>query len=855
VRKLVIRGLLSRKLRSVLTSLAIVLGVAMISGTFVLTDQISGAFDNIFQAANKGTDAVVKPNPAFGSETDSVVPLYVPETLLARVKQVPGARAADGELTESGYLVVAGKLVKPSGGAPPILASESPDFRVSKLVAGRFPRDTAASGQLPDLALDQRLSDRKHVKVGQIVQVATSTGLHDARVSGIIKFPASTGGATIMSTSLPTIQSWFGEKGKLSEIRVAAQPGVSQEQLADRVRAAVGSPRVEVKTGVKDATDQAGDVNDAIGSFLTPALLAFGVIAVFVGAFIIFNTFSITVAQRLREFAMLRTLGASRRQVLKSVTAEALVIGVMSSLIGLGCGYLVAAGIGALFDAVGFGLPTNSPTLAVRTVVLALVVGIGVTLLASLGPARRAMKIPPIAALREGAVLPRGRFARYSPVFAVLLALVGLGLILQGFSGSGSVSQRLLGMGIGALLVFVAVAMLARYVVRPVTRILGWPLGLAGATGHLARENAMRNPARTARTAAALMIGLGLVVFVAVFAQGIKDGFRSAVTGSLKGNVVMQSSTFLPMPRAVVGEVRSDPGIALVSPITSDDVRLNGHGTKQMSEVDPSNFARVWKTKWVDGSDAVYGQLGRTGAIVDNELAKSRKLKVGSSFHLETRSGGSGTYVIRGIYNGDNSTLTGFIVAPAGFERISTNRDPSIVLGETARGTDADKVVARVAKSLEKSYPIVEIKTSDQFVRSQLDQLNPIIYLLYALLSMSVIISLFGIVNSLVLSIYERTREIGMLRAIGLSRRQTRRMVRYESVITSLIGGILGTIVGLFFGWVMAKGLESQGIQFSVPVVQLVVFLVVAAIAGILAAILPARRASRVKVLEALAYE
>jgi putative ABC transport system permease protein len=854
--RLVVRGLLTRKLRSVLTSIAIVLGVAMISGTFVLTDQISGAFDSLFQAANKGTDAVVKPNPAFGSETNQLVPLYVPESLLQRVKRVPGVRAADGELNENGYLVVNGKIVKPQGGAPAILASSSPDFRVSKLVAGHFPRESSSSSARPELALDQRLSDRKHVKVGQVVQIATATGLHPARVSAIIKFPASAGGATIMSAPLTAIQGWFGKQGQLSEIRVAAKPGVSQQELANRVRAAVGSPRIEVKTGVKDATDQAGDINNAIGSFLTPALLAFGVIALFVGAFIIFNTFSITVAQRLREFAMLRTLGASRRQVLRAVTAEALVIGLLSSVIGLACGYLVAIGIGALFSAVGFGLPTNSPTLAVRTVVLALIVGVGVTLVASIGPARRATKIPPIAALREGAVLPRGRFARYGPVLAVLLAAVGLLLIVQGFSGSGSVGQRLLGMGIGALLVFVAVAMLARFVVRPVTRVLGWPIEkLAGTTGRLARENAMRNPARTARTAAALMIGLGLVVFVSVFAQGLKDGFRAAVVGSLKSNVVMQSSTFLPMPAGAAQVAKADPGIALVSSIVSDDARLNGSGTHTIEQIDPGTFGKVWKLKWKQGSDATYRALDARGVLVADDLAKSHKLHIGSSFSLETPSGKQATYVMRGTYDANNSPLSGFLMAPAAFQKISTNRDPINVFAQTKSGTNPDAVVARIQKRLAKTYPIVEIKTSSQFVKSQLDSINPIIYLLYALLAMSVIISLFGIVNSLVLSIFERTREIGMLRAIGLSRRQTRRMVRYESVITSVIGGILGTAVGLFFGWVMAKGLQDQGIEFSVPVGQLIIFLVVSALAGVVSAILPARRASRIKVLEALSYE
>ncbi len=411
-------------------------------------------------------------------------------------------------------------------------------------------------------------------------------------------------------------------------------------------------------------------------------------------------------------------------------------------------------------------------------------------------------------------------------------------------------------MGIGALLVFVAVAMLARFVVRPVTRVLGWPIErIAGTTGRLARENAMRNPARTARTAAALMIGLGLIVFVAVFTQGLKDGFRATVVGSLRGNVVAQSSTFLPMPAGVTKVIAADKDMAVVSPLISDRARIVGGGTHSISSIDPTTFGKVWKLPWKQGSDATYAKLGRSGVIVDTDVARSAHLHLGSPVKLETRAGKRATYVVRGTYDGNNSPFTGFVMTPAGFGEISTNRDPINVLGQTASGKNPTDVVANVQKTLSKTYPIAEIKTRDQFVSSQLDALNPIIALLYALLAISVIISIFGIVNSLVLSIFERTREIGMLRAIGLSRRQTRRMVRYESVITSVIGGILGTIVGLFFGWVMAKGLENQGIQFSVPWLQLVIFLIVSALVGVLAAILPARRASRIKVLEALAYE
>jgi putative ABC transport system permease protein len=317
----------------------------------------------------------------------------------------------------------------------------------------------------------------------------------------------------------------------------------------------------------------------------------------------------------------------------------------------------------------------------------------------------------------------------------------------------------------------------------------------------------------------------------------------------------MQSSTFLPMPAGAAKVAKADPDIALISSIVSDDARLNGGGTHTIEQIDPQTFGRVWKLKWKQGSDATYSALNGRDVLVADDLAKSHKLHLGSAFSLDTRSGKKATYVLRGTYDANNSPLTGFLMAPAAFQKVSANRDPVNVFAQTKPGSNPETVVARIQKRLAQTYPIVEIKTNGQFVKAQLDSLNPIIYLLYALLAMSVIISLFGIVNSLVLSIFERTREIGMLRAIGLSRRQTRRMVRYESVITSVIGGILGTVVGLFFGWVMAKGLANQGIEFSVPVGQLIIFLVVSAIAGVLSAILPARRASRVKILEALSYE
>ena len=439
---LVIRGLLTRKLRSALTAIAIVLGVAMISGTFVLTDQISGAFDSIFQAANKGTDAVVKPNPVFGSDTDaSDVPLYVPESLVARVKKVPGVRAADGEITEIGVprrRRQAREADRWGSSDPRVRGPRLPSqqtrrgaLRVARQARNPISRSTRAS------------PDREHLKVGQLVQVATADraapgpylGDHQVpRVDWRCEHPGRVPGDHPGRGSASRV--------KLSEIRVAANPGISPG--GDRGPRACGR-RLPAGRGEDGCQGRDGPgrrrQRRRSDSFLTPALLAFGVIAVFVGAFIIFNTFSITVAQRLREFAMLRTLGASRRQVLRVVTAEALVIGLLSSIIGL-ARRLSRGGRHqrALQRSSASACRRTAPSLAVRTVVLALMVGVGVTLVASIGPARRATKIPPIAALREGAVLPRGRLARFAPVFAVVIVLVGVAADRAGVLGVG---QRL----------------------------------------------------------------------------------------------------------------------------------------------------------------------------------------------------------------------------------------------------------------------------------------------------------------------------------------------------------------------------------------------------------------------------
>ncbi len=682
------------------------------------------------------------------------------------------------------------------------------------------------------------------------------SGLKTLRIAGIYRWPAeaSLGGTIMVDAPLIDVQSWFGLDGRLTSVSVAAAPGVSPSVLRDRLRAALPAT-VDVKTGAQAAASQSSDASSSINSFLQPALLAFGGVAVFVGAFIIFNAFSITVAQRRREFAMLRALGASRRQVLATVAGEALTMGVAASLLGLVAGLGVAKAVNALFKALGADLPTGGLVLNPRTIIVALLVGVGVTLASALLPALRATRVPPVAALYEGAQLPSSRYRRLSTPAACGVALLGAAVLAAGMVSSAATSTRLLEMAGGAVLLFVAFAMLSRYLMRPLAALIGRPLqALAPTSGRLARENAARNPQRTAATAAALMIGLALVVFVAVFAQGLKTSFVDALAHSNRADVVVTDETSqLALPAKGVAAVRALPDVRTATGIASATLKVNGVVT-EVAAIEPARFGTVWHFAWIKGGhDALLHRLGPGQAIVEEQYAKGHGLKIGSTLTAVSQSGKTAKLTVIGEHR-DPMTMNGIVVSDAAFKRLGAQVDPVVFLAKAQPGVSATTLKGDVSRALS-GFPTQTVRTEadyDAFVRTQINQ---ILLMLYALLAMSVTISVFGIVNTLVLSVYERTREIGMLRAIGTSRRQMRRIVRYESIITSVIGGLLGTAVGVLFGYVITNRFGDQGLVFSVPYVQLLLFLVAAMMVGVIAAVLPARRAANLNVLEAVHYE
>ncbi len=574
-----------------------------------------------------------------------------------------------------------------------------------------------------------------------------------------------------------------------------------------------------------------------------------------VGAFVIFNTFNITVAQRMREFAMLRTIGAMRRQVLSAVLGEALVIGVISSLIGFGVGILLAKGLGALFRAAGASLPLASVRFTFWVITIPLLVGILVTLVAALPPALRATRVPPIAALREGAVIPPGAMARVWPYLGGLMLIGGALIVLLTFGSNAPATHKLAVLGLGSLAILLGAALLSKYAIKPLASTLGWPLRkIAPGPGGLARENAMRNPGRTAITAAALMIGVALVVFFTVMANGFKETFIGALQKSDTADLIVQSqSQGQSLPAGVLNATRGISGVQNAVPLGGGEVKINNGGTDTMTGVPPGQISQVYNFDWIDGSDAVLSQLHGNNVLIENQFKLSHHLSVGGTFFVTGIDHTRRKLTVIGIYK-DPVLFSGIILSQATYASLVDQPQVQVGLIKFAPGADPAQTQAAVEQALQ-PFPEAKVQTNAEFEQAFSDQLNKLLVFIYVLLVMVVLISLFAIVNTMALSVFERTREIGMLRAIGTTRRQLRRMIRYESVITAMIGGIFGIVIGIVIAWIVTQGLQSQGIVFALPWGQMIACLIVAAVAGAIAAAFPARRAGKLNILEALQYE
>jgi putative ABC transport system permease protein len=852
--RVALRGLLGRKLRAALTAFAIVIGVAMVSGTFVLTDTIKSAFGTVFTEAYKNADAVVTGKSAIGTGggggNGPEIP-SLPASLLTRVQALPGVDEAEGAIADQAQLVGRNGKVISNGGAPGLAFSHSPQgarFNPLSLTSGRYP--TTAG----EVAIDASTADKKHFKVGGDVGIIARGPVQHFRIVGTVKFASvsSLGGATMAIFTLPEAQRLFHKQGRYDQINVAAKSGTSPAQLLSQIKPLLG-PSAQVRTGAGQAAQATKDTSGFLNIF-QDFLLAFGGIALFVGSFVIANTLSITIAQRTRELATLRTLGATRRQVLSSVLVEAFVIGSIASVIGLFLGLLLAKGLNSLLVSFGIDLPQTGTVFKSRTIIVALLVGIIITMIAAMRPALRSTRVPPIAAAREGAMLPESRWARFGPYAAAATIIGAIALMLVGLLASGlATGLALLFVGVGAVALFIGVAMLAPKLVPPLVRVLGWPAArFGGAAGQLAEGNSARNPARTASTASALMIGLALVTLVAVLAAGLRSNFEGAVKKAFIANyAITAENNFSPIGLASENAVRNVSGVTVVSGVRAGTARAFGSNIN-LTAVDPS-VANVIKVDWKDGSQAVTGQLGMDGAFVAKDYAKSHHLVVGSPLRVETPTGRVLHLRLIGITNPPQggSPYGDVTISQQLFDSLFQNPQNLFTLVKIKDGvTDANTQRLTAALS---GFPDAKLQTRTQFINNQLSGLNTLLNLLYVLLSLSIIVSLFGIVNTLVLTVFERTRELGMLRAVGMSRRQVRRMIRHESVITALLGAAFGIPLGILLALMVGGAIGS--VAFTIPVGTLIIFVFAAIIAGLIAAIWPARRAGKLNVLEALSYE
>jgi putative ABC transport system permease protein len=850
-----LKGLWGRKLRTFLTALAIVLGVSMISGTYVLTDTITHAFDSIFTESYKNSDAVITGKVAFKNEESSTseTPAF-PATVLTQVRELPDVDGASGVVQDEAKLIDRSGDIISSGGAPALAFGIDPKedarFNALSLVEGAWP---AGGGQM---VIDQKTANKADYSTGDTIGVSTADGVRQFEITGVAKFAgvSSIGGATISVFDVPTAQELFHKAGKYDEVQVAAKDGVSPQKLASEIRPLLPAT-AQVRTSDAQVHEATQETNGGL-DILQKVLLAFAGIALFVGSFVIANTLSITVAQRVREFATLRTIGGSRRQVLRTVMLEALVIGVIASVVGLFLGLGLAKGLNAMFVALGVEFPSGGTVFATRTIVVSLVVGVIVTLLASLRPAIKATRVPPIAAVREGATLPASRFKRLGPIVSLVTLALGILLLVYGIFGSGlTTANRLLALAFGTLILFIGVALNAKRAVRPLASVLGWPgTRIGGTAGVLARENAMRNPSRTASTASALMIGLALITFVAILGAGLRTSFQDAVDKLFVADYAITAQNgFDPFSKEADSAVGVTPGVTAVSAIRSGDARVFGDEIF-VTAVDP-NMAKTIRVDWFKGDTSVPSKLGRDGAFVDKDYAKDHNLSVGSAVPLETPTGDVVKLRVKGIFDPPNggSPFGNVTMSTSTFDA-NYSKPQNIMTLINMKGGITEANTARLDLSVNE-FPEAKIQTAEQFKDNQAQMLGTLLNILYALLGLSVIISLFGVVNTLVLSVFERTRELGMLRAVGMTRRQVRSMIRHESIVTALIGGALGITVGFFLAVLTTEALSDEGIVFAVPWTTLIVFVIATVIAGILAAVLPARRASRLNVLEALQYE
>ncbi len=842
IAKVTLRNLNAHKVRLALTALAVMLGVSFVAGTLIFTQTLQNTFDTLFAQIGKGTDVVVRGQAAFDGQQGQTDRKPVPDSFLAQVRKVTGVVQLLPSVT--GYAAVVGRdgKVVASTGPPTIGVAwhAIPDLSPLRLTAGRGPRSPG------EVAIDTITAAKAGYRPGDRVRILTRGPAQTMTLVGIFQFGSlgNLAGATLTAFDPATAQRLLLKPGYVSEIDVHAAPGVSQAVLRARVQAILPAG-FEAVTGAQVAKENATMIQQAL-KFLNTFLLVFGFLAVFVGAFIIFNTFSMLVAQRTRELALLRAVGASRAQVTRAVMGEALGVGVFAATVGLALGFGLAQLLRILLSAFGISLPTSGFGLNAQAVVWSYVVGIAVTLAAAYGPARRAARIPPVAALRDDVAMPT-RSLRVRMVAGGAVTLTGAAMAAFGLARAVSGASTAALTGAGAAVVFVGAAMLAPAVSRPVVRVLAAPFPRSfGLPGRLAKQNALRNPRRTAATASALMIGLALIGAVTVLNSSAQVSVDNAVASGFGADYVVTSRSFAPFGPEVTSTLAHVPAVASAVPLYVASARLAGK-VRLVAAGDAAGITRALRLSVVAGS------ASPGGILLPQSYANAYHLKPGAAAAVQFQDGATVTARVSGIYA--TSQIFNDIVLPTAMYRAHTSR-PLVndVFLTVENGAGAG--VRKDLQSVLTGYPDLKLLDQTGLKQEAKGQIATLTNIVLALLLLAVIIAAIGIVNTLALSVVERTREIGLLRAVGMSRRQLRRMVRLEAVVISVFGALLGLALGLAFGAALRRSLASDGFTtLSIPVAQLAGYLVGAALIGMLAAVWPAWRASRLNVLGAIATD
>lgn len=840
--RIALKGILGRKARLILTSLAVILGTSFLAGTSVFSDTLNRTFDNLFSDVFKNVDAYVRSTQVIDGNFGQEERQRISADLVSIVENVPGVRDASPDIQAFARIIGKdGKPIGSDGQGPPTFGSVGEEF------AGAL--WTTAEGKWPvgstEVVIDEASAKAGKYSVGDTVKVVAQSGSREFTLVGIASYGdvRSPGGATFALFDSVTASEFLAKPGFIDAVLVSGDGSVSDAKLSKAIQEALPTTgKTETLTGAEitlETQDQIGSALDFFGILLK----TFSFIALGVGCFVIYNVFSISAAQRQRENALLRAIGASRKQITRAMLIEATVVGLIGSAVGLVAGIGLSSGLSALLRAVNIDIPSGGLVLSQNTVTSTIIIGLIVTVLSAILPARRAGKVPPLAAMRATAleIAEPGRNRLYTGLLSIALGVAVIVAVVAGASNNY--------LGIGILFVFIGTIVLGPIIARPVALFLGRPAArFRGVTGTMARQNSARNPKRTSRTASPVLIGVALVTAVTALAASIKGQIDDVFTAQFKGDYAISTDArgFGGLSPSLAVDLNKLPQVEKATGFGFLTVKIDGKG-QYVTTINPETIEGLWNIGLIN---ATYSDLKSSDMFVSEKVAKRKNIAIGSVLQTTFGDGTTRPLTVAGIYV--NNEIGDYIANSQLVDGSAIIMFDIGVYIQTKESVDKAEAFAALDTAVKK-YGQGELLTKQEYINKQSGQVNQLLGLIYGLLMLSVIISIVGIIITLLLSVFERQRELGLLRAVGMTRSQVRTTVRWESVITSLLGAVLGIILGIGLGWIIVFALKDQGLtSFKLPIVPTIVIMVMSFIVGLFAAIYPAWRATRVNILDAL---